>query len=90
MAAGGDPTRDALDILRAVMIEPVKLRPRQTPDEVTQAAASRFADLARSMQDRGHEPKAVAHFLNRVLFCLFAEDVGLLPRRLMTDLIDSR
>ena len=90
LAAGGDPTRDALDILRAVMIEPGKLRPRQTPDEVTQAAASRFADLARSMQDRGHEPEAVAHFLNRVLFCLFAEDVGLLPRRLMTDLIESR
>ena len=90
LAAGGDPTRDALDILRAVMIEPGKLRPRQTPDEVTQAAASRFADLARSMQDRGHEPEAVAHFLNRVLFCLFAEDVGLLPRKLMTDLIESR
>ena len=90
LAAGGDPTRDALDILRAVMIEPGKLRPRQTPDEVTQAAASRFADLARSMQNRGHEPEAVAHFLNRVLFCLFAEDVGLLPRRLMTDLIESR
>ncbi len=90
LAAGGDPTRDTLDILRAVMIEPGKLRPRQTPDEVTQAAASRFADLARSMQDRGHEPEAVAHFLNRVLFCLFAEDVGLLPRKLMTDLIDSR
>ena len=90
LAVGGEPTRDALDILRSVMIEPGKLRPRQTPDEVTQAAASRFADLARSMQDRGHEPEAVAHFLNRVLFCLFAEDVGLLPRRLMTDLIESR
>ena len=90
LAVGGDPTRDALDILRAVMIEPGKLRPRQTPNEVTQAAASRFADLARSMQDHGHEPEAVAHFLNRVLFCLFAEDVGLLPRRLMTELIESR
>ncbi|MDE2965876.1 MAG: class I SAM-dependent DNA methyltransferase [Chloroflexota bacterium] len=90
LAAGGDPTRDALDILRAVMIEPEKLRPRQTPDEVTQAAATRFADLARSMQDRGHEPESVAHFLNRVLFCLFAEDVGLLPKQLVTNMITSR
>ncbi len=90
LAVGGDETADALRVLRAVMLEPDELRPRQTPDEVTQAAASRFADLARSMQDRGHEPEAVAHFLNRVLFCLFAEDVGLLPRRLMTDLIESR
>ena len=90
LAAGGDRTGLALDILRSVMSDPAKLRPRQTPDEVTQAAATRFADLARSMQERGHDPEAVAHFLNRVLFCLFAEDVGLLPRRLMTDLVESR
>ncbi|MCY3923512.1 MAG: class I SAM-dependent DNA methyltransferase [Chloroflexi bacterium] len=90
LAGGGDTTAEALRILRGVMVEPEELRPRQTPDEVTQAAASRFADLARSMQERGHEPETVAHFLNRVLFCLFAEDVGLLPRRLMTDLIKSR
>ena len=90
LAAGGDKTAEALRILRAVMIEPEDLRPRQTPDEVTQAAATRFADLARSMQERDNDPETVAHFLNRVLFCLFAEDVGLLPRRLMTDLIESR
>ena len=77
-------------LLRAVMSEPEALRPRQTPDEVTQIAAARFAVIARSMQERGHEPEAVAHFLNRVLFCLVAEDVGLLPRELMTDLISSR
>ncbi|MXX48125.1 MAG: class I SAM-dependent DNA methyltransferase [Chloroflexi bacterium] len=90
LAQGGDETAEALRILRAVMVEPEDLRPRQTPDEVTQAAATRFADLARSMQERDNDPETVAHFLNRVLFCLFAEDVGLLPRRLMTDLIESR
>ncbi len=84
-----DPA-EGLRILRAVMSNPDELRPKQTPDEVTQAAASRFALIARSLQDRGHEPEAVAHFLNRVLFCLFAEDVGLLPRRIMTELIESR
>ncbi len=90
LAAGGDKSGEALRILGAVMSEPEALRPRQTPDEVTQAAASRFADLARSMQQRGHEPEAVAHFLNRVLFCLFAEDVGLLPKQLVTSMITSR
>ncbi len=90
LAEGGDRTAEALRVLRAVMIEPEDLRPRQTPDEVTQVAASRFADLAHSMQERDNDPETVAHFLNRVLFCLFAEDVGLLPRRLMTDLIESR
>ena len=90
LAAGGDKTAGALRILRAVMSEPQALRPRQTPDEVTEAAASRFAELARSMQQRGHEPEPVAHFLNRVLFCLFAEDVGLLPRQLVTNMITAR
>ena len=90
LAAGGERTAEALRILRAVLTEPELLRPRQTPDEITQAAASRFALLAQSMQARGFEPESVAHFLNRVLFCLFAEDVGLLPKRLMTDLIASR
>ena len=90
LAAGGETTAEALRVLRAVMSEPEALRPRQTPDEVTELAAARFAVIARSMQERGHEPEAVAHFLNRVLFCLFAEDVGLLPKRLMSDLIASR
>ena len=90
LAAGGETTREALRVLRAVMSEPGALRPRQTPDEVTELAAARFAVIARSMQERGHEPEAVAHFLNRVLFCLFAEDVGLLPKRLMSELIASR
>ena len=90
LAAGGDKTAEALRILRAVMSEPQALRPRQTPDEVTEAAASRFAEIARSMQQRGHEPEPVAHFLNRVLFCLFAEDVGLLPKQLVTNMITAR
>ena len=90
LAAGGERTAEALRLLRAVMSEPEALRPRQTPDEVTTLAAERFAVIARSMQERGHAPEDVAHFLNRVLFCLFAEDVGLLPPRLMTDLVRSR
>ena len=90
LAEGGDRTAEALRILRAVMIEPEDLRPRQTPDEVTDAAARQFAELALSMQQRGNEPEQVAHFLNRVLFCLFAEDVGLLPKQLVTNMITSR
>ena len=81
---------EALRILRAVLLEPEALRPAQSPEEVTREAARRFAGIARSMGERGEAPGRVAHFLNRVLFCLFAEDVGLLPRRLVTGLIESR
>lgn len=52
LSADDDTTVAALDILRAVMSDPDQLRPGQSPDEVTEQAASRFADLARAMQER--------------------------------------
>ncbi|MYE31188.1 MAG: class I SAM-dependent DNA methyltransferase [Chloroflexi bacterium] len=90
LAAGGDETAEALRVLRAVMAEPEALRPEQSPDEITQLAAARFAEIAQSMHERGHEPEAVAHHLNRVVFCLFAEDARLLPERVLTEMIESR
>ena len=90
LAEGGERTAEALRILRAVMLDPEALRPEQTPDEITQLAATRFAEIARSMHERGHDPEAVAHHLNRVVFCLFAEDARLLPPRILTGLIESR
>lgn len=38
-----------------------------------------LARLARALEQAGHDPEAVAGFLTRCLFTLFAEDVGLLP-----------
>ncbi|MGE0228044.1 MAG: class I SAM-dependent DNA methyltransferase [Dehalococcoidia bacterium] len=84
-----DPA-ESLRILRAVFFDPEALRPERTPAQITEVAASRFARIARSLQDRGHDPERVAHFLNRILFCLFAEDANLLPSRIMSDLIASR
>ncbi|MEF2552258.1 type IIL restriction-modification enzyme MmeI, partial [Aurantimonas sp. A2-1-M11] len=43
--------------------------------------AGEFADLAKSLRSRGHQPETVAHFINRLVFCMFAEDVKLLPAR---------
>ena len=90
LAEGGDRTAEAMRILGAVMLDPDALRPEQTPDEITQLAAARFAEIAQSMHERGHDPEAVAHHLNRVVFCLFAEDARLLPERVLTEMIESR
>ena len=90
LAAGDDDTAEALRVLRAVMLDPEALRPEQTPDEITEVAAARFAEIARSMHERGNDPEAVAHHLNRVVFCLFAEDARLLPGRILTEMIASR
>ena len=68
------------------MEHPEQLRPGTTRDELTAAAAKQFASLAERLRDRGHEPHEVAHFLNKLLFCMFAEDAGLLPGGLLARL----
>jgi hypothetical protein len=65
------------------------LRSPETTEKVTQKAAQLFGQIAREMQAYGEQPQATAHFLIRVLFCLFAEDIGLLPRHLMRDMIEA-
>ena len=70
-------------ILRAVFTAPEELRPRIEPAQITEKAASHFAELAQSLRARGHDPERVAHFLDRILFCLFAEDAGLLPKGIL-------
>lgn len=75
--------KEPLRILRAVMEHPEELQPGKTRDELTAEAAEHFASLAERLRERGHEPPRVAHFLNKLLFCMFAEDAGLLPGGLM-------
>jgi hypothetical protein len=65
--------------LKWLFSEPDRLKPGQTKTALTEEAAERFADLAEILQGRGGEPQRVAHFLNRILFCFFAQHAGLLP-----------
>ncbi len=83
--AAEDPS-EALAILRAVFTAPEELRPRIEPAQITEKAARHFAELAQSLRARGHDSEAVAHFLDRILFCLFAEDAGLLPKHILSRL----
>ena len=76
--------------LRWLFTDPEKFRPGRTVLDITADAAGRFADIARSMTTRGHDPQKVAHFLIQCLFCMFAEDIGLLPRKLFERVIDKR
>ncbi|MBL0041742.1 MAG: class I SAM-dependent DNA methyltransferase [Xanthomonadales bacterium] len=75
-------------ILESVFHAPDRLKPGVTRAAVTAEAADKFTRLARALRERGHAPKDVAHFLNRLLFCMFAEDIGLLPGQLFTKLVE--
>ena len=78
---------DNLRILRAVFSDPEALRPKQTPAQLTEEVADDFGRLADGLRREGVEPHKVAHFLMRLVFCFFAERIGLLPENLFTNLI---
>ena len=82
-----DPTKRAL--LKAAFSEPDRLRPTKTRQALTEQAAADFAELARRLRARGHDPQAVAHFVIRLVFCLFADDVALLPQGLFERMLNA-
>ncbi len=74
--------------LKWAMAEPERLRPGETRQAATERAAAAFAALAQSLRDRGFDPRAVAQFVNRLVFCMFAEDAGLLPGAMFTRMLE--
>ena len=78
-----------IEILRHVFFEPEKLRPSATSDAITREVAERLAGVAKTLRDRGFDPTVVARFLDRIVFCLFAEDVGLLPKKLFSEIAEN-
>ncbi|MFZ4690317.1 MAG: class I SAM-dependent DNA methyltransferase [Polymorphobacter sp.] len=73
--------------LQAVFTDPDVFKPRKTRAALTEETAREFAGLAQRLRDRGHDAQQVAHFVNRLVFCMFAEDVGLLPDKLFTRML---
>jgi hypothetical protein len=75
--------------LRWAWTDPEKWRPTKTREMATREAAAAFAEIAQKLRARGHDPRRVAHFLNKIVFCLFAEDIELLPNRVFADILEE-
>ncbi len=78
-----------LALLRNVFFDPEKLKPGITIQSITTEAARQLAEIAQSMRKRGLSALDVAHFLDRMIFCLFAEDVELLPKGLFSRVLKN-
>jgi len=76
----------ARETLRNVFFDPEKLRPNLTRAAVTKEAADKFSTIALRLQGRG-TPEEIAHFVNQLVFCFFAQSVSLLPEGLFTKLL---
>ena len=75
------------DRLKWAFSDPDRLRPGETRQSLTERVAASFAAVAQALRERGHDPQAVAHFINRLVFCMFADDVGLLPDHMFTRML---
>ncbi len=76
--------------LRALWKNPDLLKPTQTREGVTLEAARQFAQIADRLQNKDKiDPHITAHFLIRILFCLFSENIGLLPPKHFTRMVEA-
>ena len=84
--------RENLDKLRRVFHSPADFRPNRTLDAVTKDTADLFHAIVLDMERGSADPSAssgerLARYLNQIMFCLYAEDAGLLPGGLFTQIV---
>ena len=86
---------DGLELLKNAFYNPYALKPDQSQEQITKATADTFIQVANTIQQwtRGQNgseySEKLSHFIIRLLFCLFAQDMGLLPKGLFTKIVDT-
>ena len=66
------------DVFRAVFSDPYRLHPERSPAYITETAARKIGEVAIALRDRDGLPADLAaRFLIRLVFCFFAESMGL-------------
>lgn len=78
---------DELGLLRDIWENPGARDTSARAAQVTKRIAERLAQLAASLEGRGHPQEEVARFLIRVVFTMFAEDVDLLAPETFRNMI---
>ncbi|MCA9942171.1 MAG: class I SAM-dependent DNA methyltransferase [Anaerolineales bacterium] len=88
---------DGVEKLTWVFFEPERFKPAKTRQNITKATADSLLNVANEMKkhrdllgEGSFSNEQLAHFLVRLLFALFAEDMGLLPDNLFTQIVKAR
>ena len=76
-----------LNKLRYAFFAPAELRPDRSVDTVTKETADLFQAIVGDMEQRDEDPEDLARYLNQIVFCLYAEDAGLLPGEPFTQVV---
>lgn len=87
---------DGLELLQRAFFNPGSFQPAESRADITAARATTFLAVADAMKkhqkitQEPYPPEQLAHFLARLLFCLFAEDIGLLPKKIFTQMVQAQ
>ncbi len=76
-----------LDKLRSAFFSPADLQPDRSVEAVTRETADLFQGIVADMEQHNQDPEKLARYLNQIVFCLYAEDAGLLPGELFTQIV---
>ncbi len=78
---------EQLNKLRNAFFAPGEFRPNRSVETVTGETADLFQSIVADMERRNEDPERLARYLNQLVFCLYAEDAGLLPDGLFTHIV---
>ncbi len=73
--------------LRHAFYDPDQLRPGRTVDQVTKETADLFQAIVEDMEQRTDDSERLARYLNQIVFCLYAEDAGLLAGNPFSEIV---
>ena len=79
--------KENLDKLRHAFHAPDEFRTNRTVEKATEETADLFRGIVADMEQRNEDPEKLARYLNQIVFCLYAEDAGLLPGGLFTEIV---
>ena len=76
-----------LAMLHRVFHAPDEFRVDYTLERATEDTAKLFRAIVADMERRNEDLEKLARYLNQIVFCLYAEDAGLLPRNLFSGIL---
>ena len=82
-----EPQSESLNILKRVFTDPESFNTGKSRDDVTKETATLFQAVSNDMAGSGYGHRELAQYLNQIIFCLYAEDAGLLPDGAFTGLV---
>ena len=78
---------ETLAVVKRIFTEPDWFNTGKSRDDVTKETAALFQAVSNDMAGSRYGHHELAQYLNQIIFCLYAEDAGLLPAGAFTGLV---